>query len=54
MYVHWRERDHEDIDTLVEEYPVAVIALKQCELGKLFWCSLMRAQTKLLNALVDY
>jgi hypothetical protein len=54
MYVHWREREHEDIDALVEEDPAAVAALKKCGLWKLFWCPLMRAQPRLLNALVDY
>jgi hypothetical protein len=54
MYVHWREREHEDIDILVEEDPVVVTTLKQCGLWKFFWCPLMRAQPRLLNALVDY
>jgi hypothetical protein len=55
MYVHWREREHEDIDSLVEEDPIAVVAaLKQCGLWKFFCCPLMRAQPRLLNALVDY
>jgi hypothetical protein len=54
MYVHWREREHEDIDILVEEDPVVVAALKQCGLWKFFRCPLMRAQPRLLNALVDY
>jgi hypothetical protein len=54
MYVHWREREHEDIDVLVEEDLAAIIALKQCGLWKFFLCPFMRAQPKLLNALVDY
>ena len=46
MYVHWREREHED--------NVVVVALKQCGLWKFFQCPLMRAQPRILNSLVDY
>jgi hypothetical protein len=52
MYVHWREREHEDIDILVEEDPTTIAALKQCGLWKFFQCPFMRAQPRLLNALV--
>jgi hypothetical protein len=54
MYVHWREREHEDIDVLVDEDPDALVALLQCGLLKFFHCPFMRAQPRLLNALVDY
>jgi hypothetical protein len=54
MYVHWREREHEDIDVLVDEDPDALAALLQCGLLKFFHCPFMRAQPRLLNALVDY
>jgi hypothetical protein len=54
MYVHWREREHEDIDLLVDEDPAAMAALRQCGLWKFFRCPFMRAQPRLLNALVDY
>ena len=54
MYVHWREREHKDIDVLVEEELAAIAALKQCGLWKFYQCPLMRAQPRLLNALVDY
>jgi hypothetical protein len=27
MYVHWREREHEEIDFLVSEYPDVIIVL---------------------------
>jgi hypothetical protein len=36
MYVHWREREHEVLDILVKEDPVAIVALKQYELRKFF------------------
>jgi hypothetical protein len=49
-----REREHEDIDFLVGEDPATTTILAQCGLLKFFQCSFMRAQPRLLNALVDY
>ena len=54
MYVHWREREHEDIDILVDEDPTTMSALRKCGLWNFFWCPFMRVQPRLLNALVDY
>jgi hypothetical protein len=54
MYVHWREREHEDIDSLVAEDLSTLTALAQCGLLKFFQCPFMWAQPRLLNALVDY
>jgi hypothetical protein len=54
MYVHWRERGHEDIDFLVGEDPAATATLVQCGLLKFFQCPFMQAQPRLLNTLVDY
>jgi hypothetical protein len=54
MYVHWREREHEEVSELVGEDPNAVAALMQCRLLKFFLCPFMRAQPRLLNDLVDY
>ena len=54
MYVHWREREHEEVGELVAVDPNAVGTLMQCGLLKFFLCSFMRAQPRLLNALVDY
>jgi hypothetical protein len=54
MYVHWREREHKDIDILVKEDLDYTTALAQCGLLKFFQCPFMQAQPKLLNALVDY
>jgi hypothetical protein len=54
MYVHWREREHEDIDFLVLEDPTVVTVLSHCGLLKFFQCPFMRAQPRLLNALIDY
>jgi len=54
MYVPWREREYKDIDSLVSEDPSALTILAQCGLLKYFQCPLMRAQHRLLNALVYY
>jgi hypothetical protein len=54
MCVHWREREHEDIDFLVSEDPSAVVVLSQSGLLKFFQCPFMRAQPRLLNALIYY
>jgi hypothetical protein len=52
MYMHWREREHEDISALVGEEHNALAALMQC--GLFFLCPFMQAQPRLLNSLVDY
>jgi hypothetical protein len=54
MYVHWREREHEEIDFLVSEDPASIVVLSQCLLLKFLQCLFMRAQPRLLNALIDY
>ena len=54
MYVHWREREHEEVSELFREDPNVVAALMQCGLLKFFLCPFMQAQPRLLNALVDY
>jgi hypothetical protein len=54
MYVHWREREHEEVNELVGEDPNAMATLMQCGLLKFFLCRFMRAQPRLQNALVDY
>jgi hypothetical protein len=54
MYVHWREREHEEIDFLVSKDPAAITIFLQCKLIKFFQCLFMRAQPRLLNALIDY
>ena len=52
--MNWREREHEEFDFLVSEDPAAIIGLSQCGLLKFFQCPFMRAQPRLLNALIDY
>jgi hypothetical protein len=54
MYVHWREREHEAANEAVAADPNVMAALTQCGLIKFFLCPFMRAQPRLLNALVDY
>jgi hypothetical protein len=54
MYVHWREREHEEVNELVGEDPNTMATLMQCGLLKFFLCPFMQAQPRLLNALVDY
>jgi hypothetical protein len=54
MYVHWREREHEEVSELVGEDPNVVAALMQCGLLKFFLCPFMQTQPRLLNALVNY
>jgi hypothetical protein len=54
MYVHWKERENEEIDILVEEDPRTISMLKQCGMLKFFQCPFMRAQPMLLNHLIEY
>jgi hypothetical protein len=54
MYVQWREREHEAISELVAADANVVAMLMQCSLLKFFLCPFMRAQPRLLNALIDY
>jgi hypothetical protein len=54
MYVQWREREHEEISELVAANLNVVVVLMQCGLLKLFLCSFMRTQPRLLNTLIDY
>jgi hypothetical protein len=54
MYVQWREREHEAISELVAADPNVVAVLMQCNFLKLFLCSFMHAQPRLMNALIDY
>jgi hypothetical protein len=36
MYVHWREREHEELDVLVEEDPRAILCLSNVVCGNFF------------------
>jgi hypothetical protein len=54
MYVHWREREHEAANEGVDVDPNVMATLTQCGLIKFFLSPFMRAQPRLMNALVDY
>jgi hypothetical protein len=54
MYVQWREREYEAANELVAADPNVVAVPTQCGLVRFFLCPFMRAQPRLLNALVDY
>jgi hypothetical protein len=50
-----RERErHEEFDYVVSDDPDVVVELAQCVLFKFFQSAFMRAQPRLLNALIDY
>ena len=52
--MHWREREHEAANEAVAADPNVMAMLTQCSLVKFFLCPFMRAQPRILNALVDY
>ena len=54
MVLEWRERDHEEVDAVVDRDPVAQAALKRCGLYKFWALKGMRAQVRLLEMLVGY
>jgi hypothetical protein len=54
MVLEWREREHEEVDAVVERDLVAQVALKRCGLYKFWFLKGMRAQVRLLEMLVGY
>jgi hypothetical protein len=54
MVLEWREREHEEVDVVVEKDLGAQMALKICGLYKFWELKGMRAQVRLLEMLVDY
>jgi hypothetical protein len=52
MVLEWREREHEDDNATVENYPLTLAALRDCGLLKYFRIPGMRAQVRLLEHLV--
>jgi hypothetical protein len=54
MVLEWRERENEDIDTIVDRDLGAQMALKRCGLYKFWVLKGMRAQVRLLEMLVGY
>ena len=54
MVLEWREREHKEVDVVVERDLGAQMALKICGLYKFWALKGMRAQVRLLQLLVDY
>jgi hypothetical protein len=54
MVLEWREREHEEVDAIVDRDPMAQAALKRCGLYKFCVLKGMRAQVRLLEMLVGY
>jgi hypothetical protein len=54
MVLEWREREHEEVDVVVEKDMRAQMALKICGLYKFWALKGMKAQVRLLQLLVDY
>jgi hypothetical protein len=54
MVLEWREREHEEVDVVVERDLEAQIALKICGLYNFWALKGMMAQVRFLQFLVDY
>jgi hypothetical protein len=54
MVLEWREREHEEVDAVVDQDLVAQVTLKICGLYKFWDLKGMRAQVRLLEMLVGY
>ena len=54
MVLEWREREHGDVEEVVQADLMAQQALRACRLYK-FWClGSLKAKPRLLQLLVDY
>ena len=54
MVLEWRERDHGDVDEVVQGDLIAQQALWPCGLYKFWFLGSLRAKQRLLQLLVDY
>jgi hypothetical protein len=54
MVLQGREREHGEVDAVVDRDPVAQATLKRCDLYKFWVLKGMRAQVRLLDMLVGY
>jgi hypothetical protein len=52
MVLEWREREHEDDNSIAENHPQTIASLRDCGLLKYFCILGMRAQVRLLEHLV--
>jgi hypothetical protein len=53
MVLEWREREHKEVDAIVDRDLVAQMALKRCVLYKFLALKGMRTQVRFLEMLVD-
>jgi hypothetical protein len=51
MYLHWREREHEDIDILVDEDHATMDALRQCGVVEVLSVSIHEGTTQAAECL---
>jgi hypothetical protein len=49
--VHWQEREHEELDVLVEDGPWAIAMLKPCGMWKVFLVSIHEVKTQIVEPL---
>ena len=54
MVLEWREREHGDVEELVQGDIMAQKALRACGLYKFWHLGSLRAKTRLLQMLMDY
>jgi hypothetical protein len=54
MLLEWREREHEEVDVVVERHLGAQMALKICAMYNFWALKGMRAQVRLVQMLVNY
>jgi len=54
MVIEWREREHEEVDAVIERDERAQKDLKRCEIYKFWALKGMRARVRLLALLVNY
>ena len=54
MVLEWREREHGDVEEVVQDYLMAQQALRACGLYKFWSLGSLRENPRLLQLLVDY
>jgi hypothetical protein len=54
MVIEWREREHEEVDVVVERDVRAQQDLQRCGIYKFWAIKGMRAQVRLLQTLINY
>jgi hypothetical protein len=54
MVLEWREREHEEVDVVLERDLGGQMALKRCGLYKFWALKGMRSKVRLLEMILDY